>query len=140
MFERIVLVDDNEADNVYHEVVLRRAGFAGELQVFEMAEDALAFLAAMPHRPGGPAGPEVPATLVLLDINMPGMDGWEFAAAAAPLLAAKPALMLVMLTSSSAPEDRARAQSLPGLSGFVTKPLTVETALELLRRPAGQVA
>jgi len=123
--ERIVLVDDNEADNVYHEVVLRRAGFGGELQVFEMAEDALAYLAAMPDGPG---------TLVLLDINMPGMDGWAFAAAAAPLLAAKPALMLVMLTSSSAPEDQARAQSLPGLSGFVTKPLTVEAARGLLAK------
>lgn len=121
--QRIVLVDDNEADNVYHEVVLRRAGFDGDLQVFEMATDALEYLRALP---------DGPVYLVLLDINMPGMDGWEFAAAAAPLLASKPTLMLVMLTSSSAPEDLARARSTPGLHGFVTKPLTVDEARRLL--------
>ena len=75
--QRIVLVDDSEADNVYHEVVLRRAGFSGDLQVFEMAAPALDYLRRLP---------DGPVCLVLLDINMPGMDGWEFAAAAAPLL------------------------------------------------------
>jgi CheY-like chemotaxis protein len=121
--QRIVLVDDNEADNVYHEVVLRRAGFDGDLQVFEMATDALEYLRALP---------DGPVCLVLLDINMPGMDGWEFATAAAPLLVEKPTLMLVMLTSSSAPEDMARARSMPELAGFITKPLTVEEAHRLL--------
>lgn len=121
--QRIVLVDDNEADNVYHEVVLRRAGFSGDLQVFEMAEEALEYLRALP---------DGPVCLVLLDVNMPGMDGWEFAAAAGPLLREKPTLMLVMLTSSSAPEDLARARAMPELHGIITKPLTVEAALDLL--------
>ena len=124
--QRIVLIDDNEADNVYHELVLRRAGFKGELQVFEMAELALAHL--QQHCPS----PQDPPCLVLLDINMPGMDGWEFARAAAPLLQHTPTLMLVMLTSSSAPEDLARARSMPELHGIVTKPLDVAIARQLL--------
>lgn len=33
-FERFVLIDDNEADNVYHEIMIRRAGFTGEVLIF----------------------------------------------------------------------------------------------------------
>ena len=47
-FERFVLIDDNEADNVYHEIMIRRAGFTGEVLVFENGIDALAFFASDP--------------------------------------------------------------------------------------------
>lgn len=124
--DRIVLVDDNEADNVFHEVVLRRAGFSGELKVFEMAESALKYLRALP------AAHDEHPSLVALDLNMPGMDGWEFAAAAQPLLQRMPWLVLVMLTSSSAVEDRARAEAMPEVHGFLTKPLDLPTARLLL--------
>ena len=36
-FERILLIDDNESDNVFHEIMLRRAGFVQEVIVFEAA-------------------------------------------------------------------------------------------------------
>lgn len=39
-FERIVLIDDNEDDNFFHEIVIRKAGFQGELRVFENGVDA----------------------------------------------------------------------------------------------------
>jgi len=121
--ERIVLVDDNEADNVYHEVVIRRSGFAGDLKTFESPEEALAYLKALP---------DGPVCLVLLDINMPSMTGWEFAQAAAPLLAQKPTIVLVMLTSSSAEEDLQRSRELEAVHGYLTKPLTRATVMELL--------
>lgn len=123
---RILLVDDSEPDNVFHEAVLRSAGFQGDICIFEEPELALAYLRELPH---GPVG------LVLLDINMPGMDGWEFALSARPLLEDNPTTVLVMLTSSSLPEDRERAASEPVVCGYLTKPLTTAVAVQLL---AGQ--
>lgn len=116
-FERFVLVDDNEADNVYHEIMIERAGFTGEVLVFESGEDALAFFRSDTM--------QVP-TCIFLDINMPGLDGFGVAEQATPLLADKPTIMLVMLTSSGSPADRARAATLPIIRGYVTKPLDVE--------------
>jgi len=69
-YQRFILIDDNEADNVYHEIMIRRAGFGGEVLVFESGIDALAFF-VKDHL-------ELP-TCIFLDINMPMMDGFEMA-------------------------------------------------------------
>lgn len=121
--ERILLVDDNEADNVFHEFVIRRAGFTGELTVCESGPSALAHLSS--------AGTQRP-TLILLDINMPGMSGFEFARAAAPLLADEPTAIVVMLTSSGAQDDLERARQMPEITSYLIKPLTAETIADLL--------
>jgi CheY-like chemotaxis protein len=113
--QRFILVDDNEADNVYHEIVLRRAGFTGEVLVFESGAQALAFLRSDPL--------SVP-TCLFLDINMPQMNGFEFARLAAPLLQDKPQVRVAVLTSSDAPQDRMRASDVPLIQDFITKPLT----------------
>ncbi len=127
--ERIMLVDDNEADNVYHEIILRSAGYEGELWIHESGEAALAQLKRTTI---------LPPCLVLLDINMPGMSGFEFATAAAPLLSKHPTLVVVMLTSSSSMEDRKRAATMAVISSFLTKPLTVRAAHTLLSGGASQ--
>mgnify|MGYP001202620141 CR=1 FL=1 len=122
--QRFILVDDNEADNVYHEIMIRRAGFTGEVRVFESGAEALAFLRRDPLA--------VP-TCLFLDINMPQMDGFEFARHAQPLLQDKPTTLVMMLTSSDAPQDRLRASGMPVIQGFVTKPLTRERVREMLQ-------
>lgn len=121
--QRVLLVDDNEADNVYHEIVLRRVGYTGEIIVCESGEDALEYL----HNHG-----DRPPELILLDINMPGMDGFEFARCATPYLAAAATATVVMLTSSASDADRRKAQALPVIRGYIIKPLTEYTAAELL--------
>lgn len=122
--QRFILVDDNEADNVYHEIMIRRAGFTGEVRVFESGTEALDFLRSDPL--------SVP-TCLFLDINMPQMDGFEFARQAQPLLQDKPTVLVMMLTSSDAPQDRLRASGMPVIQGFVTKPLTRERVREMLQ-------
>lgn len=123
--ERFILIDDNEADNVYHEIIIRRAGFAGDVLVFESGFDALDFLKT--------DALTIP-TCIYLDINMPLMDGFEFALEATPLLADKPTVVLLMLTSSGSPKDRERVNEIPVIQGFVTKPLVVDTVRTMLQR------
>lgn len=123
--ERFILIDDNEADNVFHEIMIRRAGFKGEVLVFESGIEALTYLKTDPLT--------IP-TCIYLDINMPLMDGFEFALEATPLLAGKPTVVLVMLTSSGSPKDRDRVGEIPVIQGFVTKPLLVDAVRDMLQR------
>lgn len=122
--ERFILIDDSDADNVYHEIMIRRAGFQGEVLVFDNGSDALGFLQQDPlERP----------TCIFLDINMPVLDGFEVAAQATPLLAGKPTTVLMMLTSSGAPHDRQRAAQIPVIQGYVIKPLMADMVRGMLQ-------
>lgn len=122
-FERFVLIDDNEADNVFHEIMIRRAGFSGDILVFENGIDALQWM----REDQAP----IP-TCIFLDINMPMMDGFEVAENAEPLIGDKPTTMLVMLTSSGSPADKERALAIPVIQDYVTKPLSVDLVKRLL--------
>ena len=124
-FSRIFLIDDNEMDNVFHEVILRRSGFTGEVLAFEDAQQALNYLQAdETHAP----------TLIFLDINMPRMDGFEFASKAEGLLqrALSATTTIVMLSSSSASPDKEKAAGISAISGFIVKPLFEQQARELI--------
>lgn len=125
-FERFVLIDDNEADNVFHEIMIRRAGFTGEVLVFENGFDALQWfergLSSVP-------------TCVFLDINMPLMDGFEVAERATLLIEGKATVMLIMLTSSASPADKERAMSMPIIRDYVTKPLSTDLVKQLMSSP-----
>lgn len=123
---RFILIDDSDADNVFHEIMIRRAGFSGEVRVFDNGVAALEFLRA---------DPLTLSTCIFLDINMPVLDGFEVAQQASELLSGKPATVLMMLTSSDAPQDRQRAAELPVIQGYVTKPLTAEVVRQMLREP-----
>ena len=123
--QRIILIDDNEMDNIYHEVIVRNAGFAGEIVILEDGFKALAYLET--------ADLDVP-TYIFLDINMPRMDGFQVAQRAAPRLAESRTVILIMLTSSASPADRERADQMAVIKDFVTKPLTVELVGELMAK------
>lgn len=121
--ERFILIDDSDADNVYHQIMIRRAGFNGEVIVFDNGQDALDFLRSDPLER---------RTCIFLDINMPLLDGFEVATQATPLLHDKPTTMLMMLTSSGADSDRQRAREIPVIQGYVIKPLTADTVRGML--------
>ena len=123
--ERFILIDDNEADNVFHEIMIRRAGFTGDILIFESGAEALAHLKN---------DPLTTPTCIYLDINMPLMDGFEFALKATPVLTGKPTVVLVMLTSSDSPKDRERVNEIPIIQGFVTKPLLTDAVRNMLQR------
>jgi len=70
--------------------------------------------------------------LILLDIQLPGLDGYEVARRlrAYPQLEKTP---LIAVTSYVLPEDRDKAAAL-GMSGYIEKPINPETFLQQIRR------
>ena len=67
--------------------------------------------------------------VALLDIGLPGMDGYELAAACAPTRA-RPALRLVALTGYGREPDRARALA-THFDEHLVKPVTAERLFEV---------
>lgn len=120
---RILVVDDHDPDLRYADIILKSAAIAEQIVSLHTGEQALQYM-------GGPDAVHV--SLILLDINMPEMNGFEFLQAYQPLvdqgLASAP---VVMLTSSSAEADRQAAADFTCVKGYVVKPLTRLAALQL---------
>lgn len=121
--QRVILVDDSDNDNFFHDLAVRKCGFAGEIQIYDKGEDALEFL--LRDRVSVP-------TMVFMDINMAGMGGFELARTLNEQLEPDVPLQLHMLTSSSWSVDKAMCDSIACISSYLVKPLTSETAGALI--------
>lgn len=73
--------------------------------------------------------------LVLLDLNMPEMNGWDFLDACEKRVYAKK-IKVVIVTSSPYCEDEKRAASYEQVIGYYTKPITPDIFQEILSLPA----
>ncbi len=125
----ILLVDDDSTTNFLNKLLINRLQVVEQLLVAENGAEALALLQAV----GTPNAPDSPA-LVLLDVNMPVMNGLEFLEAYQFLpLAQRQTIVIVLLTTSVNPRDLSRVAELP-VDGTLTKPLTEEKLRGLLRQ------
>lgn len=124
---RIMLVDDSEADNYFHKLVIEESGLAVEVEDCIEAEKALADLQR------AKAGERPMPDLILLDINMPRVDGWQFLDGYADLIPPEARVpVVVMLSTSANPQDRERADGIPHVRGYVSKPLTAEEITQIV--------
>jgi|WetSurMetagenome_2_1015567.scaffolds.fasta_scaffold132659_2 two-component system, cell cycle response regulator DivK len=107
--ERVLLVEDNEDNLQLVRFLLERSGYT--------------VLSAHNGREGiDIARREIP-NLILMDLSLPEIDGWE----AAQELKADPhtkPIPLLALTAHTLPGDRQRALSL-GFDGYISKPIDV---------------
>jgi len=125
MARRIMLIDDYESDLLFTRLMLERCDQQYEVVEYDSAQEALQYLQSHPGHG---------ISVILLDINMPGMNGFEFLQAYEMLAATKQAeAVVVMLTSSPDPRDRARAESFGSVRGYITKPIDKATASGLVK-------
>ncbi|OGX90773.1 response regulator [Hymenobacter coccineus] len=125
------LIDDDPVSLFLAEQVLRQAGVASPIRQFATAEAALQFLSS--H-----LTTEVPH-VILLDLNMPAMNGWEFLEALRPHAAALVGhCHIYILTSSLSLSDTARAKDFALVSDVIHKPLS-EDGVQGIRHAAEQL-
>jgi len=110
---------------------LEKSGCASYIKVAQSGQEALDYLTHIAQHDGGNRYPC--PDLILLDINMPAMDGWEFLEKYKKMdTEHKGKIIVVMLTTSLLQEDIAKAKATPEISGFEHKPLTVDNLNRIL--------
>ncbi len=115
---KIIQIDDDFINNMANERLLKKMGISFESQSFLDPTEALRHLADTSEI----------YDLMLLDINMPRINGWEFLEMYKNLNKQMP---IIMLTSSLDPNDQKRAKNNKLLTGFFIKPLSREMMSEI---------
>jgi CheY-like chemotaxis protein len=113
----VLVVDDDEALRESIVELLREEGYraAG----VSNGREALDFLDRESPR------------LILLDLAMPVMDGWQFLAARENKPAAREAAVVLL-------SGMAFIRDAPGVAGFITKPIRTDSVLDYVRRFCGR--
>lgn len=115
-YEIIMLIDDNPMDNFINQRMIESCGFAAQVICFESAPEALLHLEKNEALP----------SLILLDINMPEMNGFEFLEAFEKLnTTIHEHCKVLMLSTSENFKDLNRANKNRFVSKFLNKPLSV---------------
>ena len=125
--KNILLVDDDNIFNFINTKLLESSGIAGEIHTAGNGQEALDLLNN--YFTGTPSLPDV----ILLDLNMPVMDGFGFIEAFKKLrLPKKENVSIVIVTSSADPNDMRRAKEM-GITTYLTKPVSREALLQALK-------
>lgn len=128
----ILLVDDDKATNYFHNLVITYAQVDTHVQIATNAQQALDFLKSegeFAHHEDFPQ-----PGLILLDINMPGMSGWDFMDAYRFLPEfQKGKMVIAMLTTSLNPDDEKKAKANHEIVKLLHKPLTEAKLIDLIQ-------
>ena len=127
------MIDDNHADNEYHKIIIAEANVCNHVQVAIDGRKALDYIIKSGEVNQSEDFPK--PDLIYLDINMPGLNGFEFLEEYHKLderLKAK--VVIIMLTTSLNPDDKIRAMDTKEVAEFENKPLTVEMLHETLEK------
>lgn len=125
----ILMADDDPDDRQLTKEAFVESRLGNDLRFVEDGEQLLAYM----RREGKYANPaDSPRPgLILLDLNMPRMDGRE----ALEALKADPRfkkIRVVVMTTSKAEEDILRSYDLSAAS-YITKPVTFDSLVEVIR-------
>jgi len=128
----ILFIDDDEPTNFLNKLLVEEMNCAEHVQVVTSGTEALDYLTGTgSFGSNGHPRPD----LIFLDINMPGMDGWEFLQHYQKLPSNQKAnIVMVMLTTSLNPDDERAAKQNIQIAGFENKPLQPEVIKKILNQ------
>lgn len=120
-FKKILVIDDNPTDRYIAKRMAEKYHFAEEIILQESALEALNYIKSLEKTP------DLLPQFIFLDINMPGMNGYEFLDEYTKLSEAiRINCIILMITTSIHPDDFKRAENNPSVFRFLNKPLDRE--------------
>ena len=127
---RVLLVDDDSTTNFLHSTIFQGLNQKIDIVIRENGKEAIDYIKK--HYIDESAPSIDCADLILLDLNMPIMDGFEVLKQLQELHQENLIrTMIVVLSTSSHPNDISQAKKL-GVSKFIEKPLTGEKVSQLM--------
>lgn len=137
MLQKVICIDDDPIALLLSKLVISKANFASEIITLANGQEAMEYLEkpetiAENNASGQPL-------LILLDLNMPVVDGWEFLEQfSLKLYGYYPDAKIILLSSSIDPNDIQKSRRFDMVLDFFPKPLTKEMLADIFQRIKGQ--
>ncbi|MFX0556914.1 response regulator [Maribacter sp. CXY002] len=126
----ILLIDDDEASNFLHSIFINKLGLGIKINAALNGQEGLDFILNK-----GVEALELPC-MVMLDIRMPVMDGWQFIKNYQEQVPKqlKDQIKVVLVTISDSKEDKEKAIANPFIMDFAQKPLSDNAFKKLINK------
>ena len=133
MKKSIAIIDDDAIFQMLIEDIINTHKLAGKVLPFTDSEAALDFI-----KDTSIDECDLP-DLILLDINMPIMDGWDFLEEFKEVKTGlKKEIDIYMLSSSISERDKTKAKNNPNVKGYLTKPISPDILKPLVQKYPGK--
>jgi|TARA_B110000259_G_C13948164_1_gene375622 CheY-like chemotaxis protein len=122
------IVDDDKIYTFLVKKTIEQTNLVNTIKVFENGLDAINFLKE------NAANQDTLPEILLLDLSMPIMDGWEFLEEyilLSPKLDRK--ITIYIISSSISPYDIDKAKSISIVTDFIIKPISKEKLIEIFK-------
>lgn len=123
----MLVIDDDDINIFIIKKVIEKTGYDVDMISKSNGQLAVEYLSSIINNA------EIFPHIILVDINMPVLNGWEFLEAYEKLNILQRKIYLYMLSSSVYEYDIEKAKSFKSVDGFISKPLTIERLKELLQ-------
>jgi CheY-like chemotaxis protein len=125
----IMIIDDDDLFVYLTKKTIEKTNLVEEIIVSENGKDAINYLTENAENP------DLLPEIILLDLSMPIMDGWQFLDEYAAIESKiEKNIIIYIVTSSISPEDINKAKSIECVTDLIIKPLTKDKLIEIINK------
>lgn len=129
LIKTIAIIDDDDIFVYITKKAVEQINIVEQIKVFGNGKDAIDYLKENCCKP------DLLPEIILLDLSMPIMDGWQFLdeyTKIKPKIGKK--ITIYIVTSSISPEDMRKAKNIDAVSDFIIKPITKDKLIEIIKK------